>query len=107
QFDDVYFSKNSGIDESRFVFLQHNGLPERWQNLAETAVFTVAETGFGTGLNFLAAWQMWRNHAQAAATLHFISVEKFPLQREDLYKALQLWPELADLSAALIAQYPP
>jgi tRNA 5-methylaminomethyl-2-thiouridine biosynthesis bifunctional protein len=107
QFDDVYFSKNSGIDETRFVFLQHNGLPERWRQLENTAVFTIAESGFGTGLNFLAAWQAWRVQAPADATLHFISVEKYPLGREDLSRALQLWPELADLSAALLAQYPP
>jgi len=107
QFGDVYFAKNSGIDESRFVFLQHNGLPERWQQLENSAVFTIAETGFGTGLNFLAAWQMWRDHAPTEATLHFISVEKFPLSRTDLGRALQLWPELKDLAAALLEQYPP
>ena len=107
QFDDVYFSKNSGIDETRFVFLHHNHLPERWQTLPEGAVFTIAETGFGTGLNFLAAWQAWRQHAPEQTTLHFISVEKFPLIRDDLTRALDLWPELSELAAALLAQYPP
>lgn len=107
QFDDVYFSKNSGIDETRCVFLQHNGLPERWRQLENNAVFTIAETGFGTGLNFLAAWQMWRDHAPANAALHFISVEKFPLNRGDLSRALQLWPELSDLATTLLEQYPP
>lgn len=107
EFDDVYFSKNSGIDETRFVFLHHNHLPERWRTLADDAVFTIAETGFGTGLNFLAAWQMWREHAPADATLHFISVEKFPLSRGDLERALSLWPELNEIAALLLAQYPP
>ena len=107
QFDDVYFSKNSGIDETRFVFLHHNHLPERWKTLSAGSVFTIAETGFGTGLNFLAAWQMWREHAPADATLHFISVEKFPLSRDDLERALCLWPELNDIAQLLIAQYPP
>lgn len=107
QFDDVYFSKNSGIDETRFVFLHHNHLPERWKSLSENSLFTIAETGFGTGLNFLAAWQAWRQYAPAHATLHFISVEKFPLSRDDLIRALKLWPELEDLAAELIDQYPP
>lgn len=107
QFDDVYFSKNSGIDETRFVFLHHNQLPQRWQTLSPNAVFTIAETGFGTGLNFLATWQAWREHAPTSATLHFITVEKFPLLREDLQKALKLWPELNDLATQLLAQYPP
>lgn len=107
QFGDVYFSKNSGINETRFVFLHHNHLPERWKNLSANAVFTIAETGFGTGLNFLAAWQAWRQHAPTNATLHFISVEKFPLARDDLERALKLWPELSELAAQLLAQYPP
>lgn len=107
QFDDVYFSKNSGIDETRFVFLHHNHLPERWKNLSAGAVFTIAETGFGTGLNFLATWQMWREHAPADAALHFISVEKFPLSRSDLERALNLWPELNEIATLLLAQYPP
>jgi tRNA 5-methylaminomethyl-2-thiouridine biosynthesis bifunctional protein len=105
-FDDVYFSKNSGIDETRFVFLHHNHLPERWKNLSANAVFTIAETGFGTGLNFLAAWQAWRQHAPPTAKLHFISVEKFPLMRNDLERALHLWPELSEIAKLLIAQYP-
>ena len=42
------------------MFLAGTGLPERWKNLSANAVFTIAETGFGTGLNFLAAWQAWR-----------------------------------------------
>lgn len=107
EFGDVYFSKNSGIDETRFVFLHHNHLPERWKNLTADAVFTIAETGFGTGLNFLTAWQVWREHAPAQATLHFISVEKFPLTRGDLERALSLWPELNNLAVQLLAQYPP
>lgn len=32
EFDDVYFSKASGLEETRYVFLQHNQLPERWQS---------------------------------------------------------------------------
>ena len=51
-FDDIYFSIESGIDESQYVFLKHNGLPERWQNLKKQECFTIAETGFGCGLNF-------------------------------------------------------
>ena len=32
-FDDVYFSNESGLDETQFVFLHNNQLPERWQQL--------------------------------------------------------------------------
>ncbi|HEY7883731.1 MAG TPA: bifunctional tRNA (5-methylaminomethyl-2-thiouridine)(34)-methyltransferase MnmD/FAD-dependent 5-carboxymethylaminomethyl-2-thiouridine(34) oxidoreductase MnmC [Cellvibrionaceae bacterium] len=105
-FGDVYFSRDNGLAETRHVFLQYNQLAERFAALSPAATFTVAETGFGTGLNFLAAWQLWREHAPNSARLHFISVEKFPLTRTDLALALALWPELDDLSRHLLTHYP-
>lgn len=104
QYGDVYFSRSSGLDETRHVFLGHNQLPQRWREL-EQNVFTIAETGFGTGLNFLCAWQLWMACAPPAARLHFVSVEKHPLAPDDLARALALWPELGRESAALLAQY--
>lgn len=106
QFDDVYFSKASGIDETRYVFLEQNQLPSQWKELKKT-VFTIAETGFGTGLNFLCAWQLWQQHSQPQQTLHFVSVEKFPLDKHSLKLALQPWTELTHLSQQLIDAYPP
>ncbi|MCA0901239.1 bifunctional tRNA (5-methylaminomethyl-2-thiouridine)(34)-methyltransferase MnmD/FAD-dependent 5-carboxymethylaminomethyl-2-thiouridine(34) oxidoreductase MnmC [Microbulbifer agarilyticus] len=106
-FDDIYFSTASGLEETRHVFLAQNHLPGRWAALKENAVFTIGETGFGTGLNFLAAWQLWSDIAPASAHLHFVSVEKFPLHPKDLARALSMWPELESLSRQLIAQYPP
>ncbi|MCP8899178.1 bifunctional tRNA (5-methylaminomethyl-2-thiouridine)(34)-methyltransferase MnmD/FAD-dependent 5-carboxymethylaminomethyl-2-thiouridine(34) oxidoreductase MnmC [Gilvimarinus xylanilyticus] len=105
-FADVYFSRHNGLAETRHVFIQHNHLAARFAALAPGAHFSIAETGFGTGLNFLAAWQMWQETAPANTRLHFISCEKFPLTRGDLERALSLWPELATLSQALIDAYP-
>ena len=105
-FGDVYFSRVNGLEETRHVFLQHNQLPERWQQLHRGDHFTIAETGFGSGLNFLAAWQLWLSTAPIDAQLHFVSVEKFPLSKGDLQRALALWPELEELSAHLIEAYP-
>ena len=56
-FDDCYFSRLDGLAESRYVFLQGNNLPQRWQQQQR---FVIAETGFGTGLSFLATWQAWQ-----------------------------------------------
>ncbi len=104
EFDDVYFSRASGIAETRYVFLQQNRLPERWlENSRET--FTIGETGFGTGLNFLTAASLWLQH-RPGNTLHFVSAEKFPLSKADLEQSLQLWPELAELGDELLDQYP-
>ncbi|ROH88021.1 bifunctional tRNA (5-methylaminomethyl-2-thiouridine)(34)-methyltransferase MnmD/FAD-dependent 5-carboxymethylaminomethyl-2-thiouridine(34) oxidoreductase MnmC [Pseudomethylobacillus aquaticus] len=104
QFGDVYFSRDDGLNETRHVFLHHNALAERWQALQQPH-FTIAETGFGTGLNFLCAWQLWRAQAPASARLHFISTERYPLSHDDLQQALALWPELHSYSQALLAQY--
>ncbi|HTN31343.1 MAG TPA: bifunctional tRNA (5-methylaminomethyl-2-thiouridine)(34)-methyltransferase MnmD/FAD-dependent 5-carboxymethylaminomethyl-2-thiouridine(34) oxidoreductase MnmC [Pseudomonas sp.] len=105
QFGDVYFSRASGLEETRHVFLHHNRIVERCAALNDDGRLVIGETGFGTGLNFLCAWQAFAEHAPAAARLHFISVEKYPLSLEDLRRALALWPELTPFSTPLIEQY--
>ena len=54
RFDDTYYTREGGLDETRYVFIDGNALPERWQR-GERPV--IGELGFGTGLNFLATWQ--------------------------------------------------
>ncbi|MBC3764520.1 bifunctional tRNA (5-methylaminomethyl-2-thiouridine)(34)-methyltransferase MnmD/FAD-dependent 5-carboxymethylaminomethyl-2-thiouridine(34) oxidoreductase MnmC [Neptunicella marina] len=115
QFDDIYFSNQSGLQETEYVFFKNNQLPKRWLTFP-SAHFTVAETGFGTGLNFLACWQLFQqtmlrqednvNGSCALKKLHFISVEKFPLNKDDLETALNAWPQLTAFSQQLIEQYP-
>jgi tRNA 5-methylaminomethyl-2-thiouridine biosynthesis bifunctional protein len=107
QFGDVYFSKDNGLLETRHVFLNGNDLTERLSALQSHQYFCVGETGFGTGLNILALWQLWQeckpdNHSH----LHAVSVEKFPLSKSDLIRALNAWPELKPLAELLIEQYP-
>ena len=106
QFGDIYFSRENGLEESRYVFLAGNRLRERWQQLPDRASFVVGETGFGTGLNFLLAWQLWQEVAPADAQLCFISTELFPLTHADLTRALSFWPELAPLATQLLQHYP-
>lgn len=116
EFGDVYFSHADGLAESRHVFLEHNQLPERLANLAPQQCFTVAELGFGTGLNVLALWQLWQqlrttNPQLATARLHLITTEKYPIKLEDLTQILALWgqraPELTEFIEPLLANYPP
>jgi len=104
KFQDVYFSSDNGLLETEYVFLQGNDLPIRWQQ-ADIKNFTIIETGFGTGLNFLCAAKLWLATAPEHAVLHFISVEKYPLSLSDISTALALWPELSELSTPLIHQY--
>jgi len=105
-FGDGYFSRENGLAETQHVFLEGNQLPKRWASLPEKQ-FVIGETGFGTGLNFLSAWKLWRNIAPANAQLTFISAELHPLRKDNLEKVATLWPELASFYAQLLAQYPP
>ena len=104
EYGDRYFSRENGLAEARHVFLQGNQLPKAWQNKEQ---FVIAETGFGTGLNFLATWQAWANDPQRCHTLHYISIEKHPIPKSVLAKLLANWVELSEFSTALIEQYPP
>lgn len=103
-FQDIYYSSDNGLLETEHVFLQGNNLASRWQQLTDQT-FTIIETGFGTGLNFLCAAQLWLNHAPKNATLYFISTEKYPLNSQEISSALQLWPALNNLSEQFLAQY--
>ncbi|NNP70737.1 FAD-dependent 5-carboxymethylaminomethyl-2-thiouridine(34) oxidoreductase MnmC [Acinetobacter sp. Ac_5812] len=107
QFGDVYFSKDNGLLETRHVFLNGNDLTERLSELKDFQYFCVGETGFGTGLNILTLWQLWQQvRPDNNSHLHAISVEKFPLSKVDLIRALNVWPELKPLAEQLIQQYP-
>ena len=103
-YDDVYFSAEDGLEETRSVFLKACHMPEIWQDRRH---FTVGELGFGTGLNALALWQLWRETRPAGAWLDFVSIEKHPLSREEAARAFAQWPALADLSDQLLSQWPP
>ena len=87
-FDDVYFSALGGLEETRHVFIAGNNLPENWQGRDH---FTICETGFGTGLNFLTAWTLFEETAPPEAILDFISFEKFPLKPEEIKNYLSPW----------------
>lgn len=104
-FDDIYYSQENGVKESRHVYLNGNGLPQRWLQHPRNH-FCVGETGFGTGLNFLVTWQAWRELPATRPDLHYISVEKHPLTKQDLTRALSSWPTLAALAQPLLAAYP-
>lgn len=107
-FDDVYFSRAGGLAETHYVFLQGNQLPVRFANLQAHQSFVIAETGFGTGLNFLATCLLWSQNAPKNARLHFISTEKFPLSLDDLQLALTAWRDTHTTPwiDALLSQYP-
>jgi len=103
RFGDVYFSRADGLEESRHVFLNGIGGPDFWSNKTS---LTIAETGFGTGLNFLLTWNEWLKTAPDDAYLHYISVEGFPLESEELARALTAFPSLEEQTEKFASQYP-
>jgi tRNA 5-methylaminomethyl-2-thiouridine biosynthesis bifunctional protein len=105
RFGDVYFSRASGIDEARHVFLEGNRLAARFRALPPHGLFTVGETGFGTGLNFLCTWQLFVQTAPQDARLAYVSTELYPLDPADMRRASSAWPALEREAAALLAQY--
>jgi tRNA 5-methylaminomethyl-2-thiouridine biosynthesis bifunctional protein len=111
EFDDVYFSNHNGLAESKYVFLDHNLLNKRFFS-HPTKHLTIAETGFGTGLNFLLTAKFFldflkeKSAGSSLERLYFITAEKFPIEKQQLQKALEQWPELQDLSEQLLVQYP-
>jgi tRNA U34 5-methylaminomethyl-2-thiouridine-forming methyltransferase MnmC len=99
RFGDPYFSKQDGLAETRHVFLQGNGLPARFG-----PGFRIAELGFGTGLNLLAAWQAWQG-AGVAGPLRFTSFEAFPMTAPYMEQALAAFPEVAGLAEVLLVAW--
>jgi tRNA 5-methylaminomethyl-2-thiouridine biosynthesis bifunctional protein len=109
RFGDIYFSPDDGLAESRYVFVEGNRLPQRLTGVGPGKIFTVAELGFGTGLNILALLEAWEA-VQAQGALHIFSVEGYPLPRTDLLRAqdeiASRWPSLRAFTEQLSASYP-
>lgn len=95
QFDDPYFSLENGLAETEYVFLTGNDLPARF-----APGFHIAELGFGTGLNLLAALRAWRRSG-TDSPLRFTTFEAFPMAPEDMIRAQAAFPEIADLGSEL------
>ncbi len=117
-YGDRYHARDGALAQARHVFIAGNGLPTRWQGRER---FTILETGFGLGHNFLATWQAWRRDPQRCEQLVFLSLDKHPPRRETLaefHSALHEDPVasadtaerasgIAALSRELIGAWPP
>lgn len=92
RFDDPYYSLDNGLAETRHVFLDGNDLPARFR-----PGFHIAELGFGTGLNLIAARLAWMASG-TPGRLRFTSFEAFPMPPEDALRALSAFPDAANLA---------
>jgi tRNA 5-methylaminomethyl-2-thiouridine biosynthesis bifunctional protein len=101
-YGDVYHSADGGPAQARAVFLAGNTLPARWRGRTS---FTIVETGFGLGLNFLVTCAAFLADERAPRRMHYVSVEKHPFSKRDLAAALARYPDLP-LSSELVAAWP-
>jgi tRNA 5-methylaminomethyl-2-thiouridine biosynthesis bifunctional protein len=101
RFGDRYRSELGGLDQAREVFLKGCGLPEAWDGQPQ---WTVLETGFGLGLNFLVTWAAWKADPNRPLLLHFVSTEAFPASAADVLRSAQTHPELIPFAEQLRAQ---
>ncbi len=116
-FDDIYYSSDegeatsdgyiAGEQEFKHVFFKNNGLPKRWHTSDK---FTIAELGFGSGLNFLLTvreWLKYLSETKQNKCLHYIAIEKYPLSSEAIRELMFRYPELKLYCEELLSQYPP
>lgn len=105
QYGDIYHSSQDPLGQASHVFLRGNGLPERWRGRER---FTVCETGFGLGINFLTMWQAWREDPERSSRLHMVSIEAHPFEVAQLaYWWRRCLPDsLQSLAVELAAKWP-
>ena len=104
RFDDVYHSASGAFAQARHVFLRGNALPERWHN---RHAFTIVETGFGLGVNFIATWDALRADPYSPAKLHYVSAEQHPPAAVELERYYARNPYCPELNRELIRRWPP
>jgi tRNA U34 5-methylaminomethyl-2-thiouridine-forming methyltransferase MnmC len=104
RFGDHFYARSDGRAECGHVFIAGNRLVERWRMAGE---FTIAELGFGTGLNFLETWRQWREaEKMPGARLRFVSFERYPLLAPDMARALKVWPQLRPCRETFLDAWP-
>ncbi|MEL6919401.1 MAG: tRNA (5-methylaminomethyl-2-thiouridine)(34)-methyltransferase MnmD [Pseudomonadota bacterium] len=102
-FGDHFYARQDGRAETAYVFVQQNGLPQRWLDGRD---FVVGELGFGTGLNLFETWRQWREHRKDGQKLTFVSFEAFPMAGVAMRQAISRWPDLMPLCERFLEHWP-
>ena len=98
-YDDIYFDKTDGVKEKEHVYLNANDLANR---IMLSDKLCIAELGFGTGLNFILTWRLWKKNRKPNSSLTYISFEKAPLSKKEMTRVYKRFKELNDFSDQLI-----
>ena len=93
---------NGALEHARHVFLDGCGVPEAWAGQAQ---WRVLDTGFGTGLNFLATWHAWRTDPLRPRLLHYAVVAPDTPDFTEILRSVATYPALQPLAESLAAQW--
>lgn len=89
---------------------EHDAPPPELPTLISPVAWTILETGFGLGLNFLSTWDAWVHtcaaHAPSPLRLRFVSTEAHPVRAADIRRAAADDPVLEPLAAQLADAWP-
>ena len=102
-YNDIYFDKLNGPKETEHVYLNTNNLTKKFKNKQK---FVIAEIGFGTGLNFLLTWKLWKENRKTNGSLTYISFENAPLSKKDIERVYKKFKKLDGYSRFLLKNIP-
>ncbi len=102
-YNDIYFDKLNGPKETEHVYLNTNNLTKKFKNKQK---FVIAEIGFGTGLNFLLTWKLWKENRKTNGSLTYISFENAPLYKSDIERVYKKFKKLDQYSTFLLKNIP-
>ncbi len=103
-YQDIYFPLENALEGIHHVFCRPNNLPGAWQGVQHA---TLAEIGFGTGLNFLVTAELWKEHSSPKQRLTYVSFEKHPLDKDTLTTLLHSFSLDESLRRSFLEAYPP
>ena len=92
KYEDRSYSDENPLEECKHVYLNPNGLANRWTTSTEKR-FIVAEIGFGFGLNFILTAALHAEHG-IDKQLHYIAFEKSPPPQKQAQQFFKNFPEL-------------
>lgn len=105
RFSDVYRSAAGMAGEAMHVYVDGNNLHERFSKCR--GEFTIAELGFGTGLNLLMTLVVWAGTAPKGARLHYHAWEAYPLSAKEWKAVYRKSPTFAEMADRLRTAFPP
>lgn len=103
-FEDIYWHRNQALQEKQYVFV--DSVKRQLGEAAESdnLQYTVAELGFGFGINCLLTAEFWRS-LPTTSQLNLVSFEKYPVPIADLRQLLSGYN--FSFTQTLLDQYPP